>query len=228
MCVVTHSWQCHHWFAGATWLNIFQKIQIQSDGPFVRVPWLIHMCQDSWAFVTWLNIFQKNQIQSDGPFVRVPWLIHMCHDSWAFVTWLNIFRRNQIQHRYKGAKTQWMFHLDMSSRSLSAKGPLIIGLFCRKWPTKTYRMFHLDISFSAEETYVSGSFANRHLQRKSPYGVALVSTIDKIIGLLCKRALQKRRYSAKETCNFIDPTDRSHPICLFITQYRVATTHRIP
>jgi len=46
------------------------------------------------------------------------------------------------------------------------------------------------------------------------YGVALVSRIDKMIGLFCKRALQKRRYSAKETCHFIDPTDRSHPICL--------------
>ena len=44
------------------------------------------------------------------------------------------------------------------------------------------------------------------------HGVALISRIDKIIGLFCKRALQKRRYFAKETCNFIDPTDRSHPI----------------
>jgi len=44
------------------------------------------------------------------------------------------------------------------------------------------------------------------------YGVALVSRIDKIIGLFCKRALQKRQYSAKETYNFIDPTDRGHPI----------------
>ena len=42
------------------------------------------------------------------------------------------------------------------------------------------------------------------------YGVALVSRIDKIRGLFCKRGLQKRRYSAKETYNFIDPTDRSH------------------
>jgi len=43
------------------------------------------------------------------------------------------------------------------------------------------------------------------------YGVASVSRTDKIIGLFCKRALQKRRYSAKETHDFIDP-DRSHPI----------------
>jgi len=42
--------------------------------------------------------------------------------------------------------------------------------------------------------------------------VATDSRFDKIIRLFCKRALQKRRYSAKETYNFIDPTDRSHPI----------------
>jgi len=44
------------------------------------------------------------------------------------------------------------------------------------------------------------------------YGVALVSRIDKTIGLFCKRALQTRQYSAKETYNFINPTDCSHPI----------------
>ena len=30
--------------------------------------------------------------------------------------------------------------------------------------------------------------------------------------LFCKKDLEKRRYSAKETYNFIDPTDLSHPI----------------
>ena len=44
------------------------------------------------------------------------------------------------------------------------------------------------------------------------YGVALVSSIDKIIRLFCKRALENRRYSAKDTYNLIDPTNRSHPI----------------
>ena len=46
------------------------------------------------------------------------------------------------------------------------------------------------------------------------YGVALVSRIDKITGLFCKRVLQKRRYSAKETYNLIDPTNCIHPIAL--------------
>ena len=45
------------------------------------------------------------------------------------------------------------------------------------------------------------------------YGVASVSRIDEILGLFCKRALYKRQYPAKETFNFIDPTDRSHLIC---------------
>ena len=45
-----------------------------------------------------------------------------------------------------------------------------------------------------------------------PYGVATTSRLLKSISLFCKRALQKRLYSAKETYNFEEPTDRSHPI----------------
>jgi len=44
------------------------------------------------------------------------------------------------------------------------------------------------------------------------YGVASASRIDEMIGLFCKRALQKRQYSANETNNSVDPTDRNHPI----------------
>jgi len=44
------------------------------------------------------------------------------------------------------------------------------------------------------------------------YGVATISRLLKIIGLFCKRALQKRLYSAKETYNLKEPTNRSHPI----------------
>jgi len=44
------------------------------------------------------------------------------------------------------------------------------------------------------------------------YGVATISRLLKRIGLFCKRALWKILYSAKETYNFQEPTDRSHPI----------------
>jgi len=55
---------------------------------------------------------------------------------------------------------------------------------------------------------------DKHSVVLAMYGVASVSRIDKIVGLFCKRALQKRQYSAKETYNFIDSTDRSHPIAV--------------
>ena len=45
-------------------------------------------------------------------------------------------------------------------------------------------------------------------------GVATNSRLLQIIGLLCKRALLKSLYSAKETYNFEEPTNRSHPIAL--------------
>jgi len=47
---------------------------------------------------------------------------------------------------------------------------------------------------------------------KDTYGVATISRLLKIVGLFCKRALQKRGYSATETYTFKEPTNRSHPI----------------
>ena len=44
------------------------------------------------------------------------------------------------------------------------------------------------------------------------YGVATISRLPKIIGLFCKRALEKRQHSAKETFDFKEPTNCSHPV----------------
>jgi len=54
--------------------------------------------------------------------------------------------------------------------------------------------------------------------------VASTSRLLKIIGLFCKRALQKRRYSAKETSNFKEPTNRSHPIPRIVCVYACTRT----
>jgi len=51
-----------------------------------------------------------------------------------------------------------------------------------------------------------------HWVRASRYGAATISRLLQIIGLFCKRALQKRLYSAKETYHFKEPTNCSHPI----------------
>jgi len=53
-----------------------------------------------------------------------------------------------------------------------------------------------------------------------------------IIGFFCNRALQKRLYSAKETYNYKEPTNRSHPISIAQVQcsvyiYGVATISRL-
>ena len=42
--------------------------------------------------------------------------------------------------------------------------------------------------------------------------MATISRLLQIIGFFCKRALYKRWDSAKETFNFEEPTNRSHPI----------------
>ena len=47
------------------------------------------------------------------------------------------------------------------------------------------------------------------------YGVATISRLLQILDLFCKRALLKRLYSAKETYNFKEPTNCSHPIQLY-------------
>jgi len=48
----------------------------------------------------------------------------------------------------------------------------------------------------------------------SMYREATISRLLQIVGLFCKRALQKRRYSAKETYDFKELSNRSHPICV--------------
>jgi len=50
------------------------------------------------------------------------------------------------------------------------------------------------------------------------YGVATISRRLKITSLFCKRARLKRPYSAKETYNFEEPTNRSHPIYTYVNQ----------
>jgi len=54
-------------------------------------------------------------------------------------------------------------------------------------------------------------------------GIATMSRLLLIIGLFCQRALQKRLYSAKETYNFKEPNNHSHPICR--TYQRLCVTH---
>jgi len=62
-------------------------------------------------------------------------------------------------------------------------------------------------------TYRTGAYSLRHNDTHThTHGVAAISSLLKIIGLFFKRALSKRLYSAKETYNFKEPSNCSHPI----------------
>ena len=52
------------------------------------------------------------------------------------------------------------------------------------------------------------------------YGVATSSRLLKMIGLFCKRALQNRQYSVKETFNFKEPTNAAIPYQCIAPPYR--------
>ena len=54
------------------------------------------------------------------------------------------------------------------------------------------------------------------------YGVATVSRIDSIIGLFCRISSLSSGSFAKETYNFIDPTNQSHPIYEYWILMRVS------
>ena len=58
------------------------------------------------------------------------------------------------------------------------------------------------------------------------YGVATMSRRLQIVVLFCKRALSERRYSAKKIYNFKEPTNRSHPICVYVYISSFATCMR--
>jgi len=47
------------------------------------------------------------------------------------------------------------------------------------------------------------------------HGVATISRLLQIIGLFCKRVLQKRPIFPKERYNFKEPTNRSHSVCTY-------------
>jgi len=53
------------------------------------------------------------------------------------------------------------------------------------------------------------------------YAVVMTSRLLKIIGLFCKRDQQKRRYFAKDTYNFKEHTNPSHPIAFPLLHHGV-------
>ena len=97
----------------------------------------------------------------------------------------HVTRMNESRFTHTGACT---------SKSQNAVGRRHIwekdGLYRHPWRVRYYRLYTDDLL----------------------YGVASISRLLKIIGLFCKRALRKRPIFSKETYNFKEPANRSHPI----------------
>jgi len=90
--------------------------------------------------------------------------------------------------------------------------------------TRTHTNIHATLTRTHTNTHASLKRNTRDLCSVcvSSYGVATSSRLLTIICLFCKRALSKRRYSAKETYTFKEPTNRSPPIsfqCMSICRY---------
>jgi len=104
------------------------------------------------------------------------------------------------------------------SNKFSLESPYISHTFSRESP-KCENRFQLSQRSPRHSKYLPENRVDLEIQifwvwtpPWADHVVVLVSRIDKIVGLFCKRALQERRYSAKETYNSIDPANRSHPI----------------
>jgi len=146
-------------------------------------------------------------------FVRMTWLICMCgmnhscvwRGVFMCVTWL--IRTCDMTH-WQGAASDitsdtWMSHVPRE-------------WVMTRWHHTRDRALH-PTWLEKHETCVM-SHKNESRLFFNGYGVAAISRLLKITGLFCKRALQKRQYSAKETNHLKEP-DRSHPILRHLTEF---------
>jgi len=115
--------------------------------------------------------------------------------------------------------TAWLTRHMLTCRSTCVNLDWHMSIDKEYWLTYLHRHVLIDTS-SLTRQHVSGQS-----RRNSCYGVAAMSRRLKIIGLSCKRALQTRRYSAKETYHFKEPTNRCHSIHL---NFNLETVHSQP
>jgi len=79
-----------------------------------------------------------------------------------------------------------------------------VGLFCK-------RNLCFQGAYESQPPHIRQIRTIFH-QNRPIYAVATICRLLNIKGLFCKRALEKRRYSAKETYNLKEPTNYRHSI----------------
>ena len=70
--------------------------------------------------------------------------------------------------------------------------------------------------FQRANILVTGKTSQKSARYQIYYGVPTISRLLEITGLFCRISSFLWGFFAKETYNFIDPTNRNHPIVVFL------------
>jgi len=127
----------------------------------------------------------------------VIWMSHVTYINQSHPTWMCRFTFSPPMTSSCCQWNEWVIRLSLSK---------LIGLFCKRAHEKrrysakeTWNEWVIRLSLSIPLPHLHETHCTEHC-----YEVATISRLLKMIGRFCKRAHEKRRYSAKETYNFKD------------------------
>ena len=189
---------CHHSYTHVWWHESSTYIF-----PHIYMCWyMIHSCMSSLIYTcaeTWLIHAQHHS------YTHVSRLLHACHYSCIYIH----------PHRFTPSQS-----INLDVFLIWSPFPRIPAPECHAERTLRARCCYRRRRLCMNKH----TFTNKHLWVVSDteksfhtYGVATISSLLKMMGLLFKRALLKRVYSAKKTCHLKEPTNRSHPIGVSLT-----------
>jgi len=195
----------------------------------VCVVWLIYMCDKTrvcvWHDMTHSYVWHDVCVAWRDPFICVTWRvsgmtwpIHMCdmpcvqHDLFILSVspWLICVCEMAHSYMWHGS----FIHVVTSYVYMNHVTCTHDSFIHVTWFMYKYDVTPMTHSYSAHhhDSFIYVSWLIHICNMPCSYGVATISRLLKIICLFCKRALLKRRYSAKETYDFKELTNRSHPI----------------
>ena len=194
---MTHSYTWHDWFLFVTVL-------------ITCLTWLVHIFDMTHAYMFY------------DLFMCMAWLPDMCHMTHSYV-WYFVRDMHHVTHACDMTQLRlWLVSCTCVTRSI-----------CHSLWVRIYRPICHNLWTLALSYYLSISLVHlRTLALFRPLLLSLAlsaclflisahifsvwggynSRLLKIVGLYCKKALQKRPIFSKETYNFKEPTTRSHPI----------------